>query len=503
MALVYKKTYPIHMPPGAEITTRHGKKVARWESGKGQFRTAEVLDDGRVMFVSDCWYIRYRDADGTMRRASTGCRDKQSAEKFLADTLAGVDKMKVGIITEEEREVADHGELPVETHVKDYLEHLSRKRIRGRKVSETYQLNTRIRLNRMVKECGFRRLKHITREKVERWLDAAETEKGLAAATRNEYLVSISAFCAWAKKNNRMSRHPLLGIGKADRSADRRRVRRALPANDVATLLEIARLRPIAEVGRSSVKVPRGTALPDGTPRKRSSWTYERLTPDNFQRCYVAGLERLATKTVRRKRLERLGRQRAMFYLLAVSTGFRRKEIATLTVGQLHLDETPPHLALGSIIAKNARETDLPLRDDVIEKLREYLADYPARFGQLSEQGDTRGMKLDAKLFDVAPTINIYNADIQAAGIAKLDARGRVTDIHGFRHTFGTHMSAAGVHPRITMAAMRHSRIELTMNLYTDPALLDVAGAVNALPNFITKPTTPPPDPGTATPPAA
>ncbi len=34
------------------------------------------------------------------------------------------------------------------------------------------------------------------------------------------------------------------------------------------------------------------------------------------------------------------------------------------------------------------------------------------------------------------------------------------------------------------MAAMRHSRIELTMNYYTDPVLLDVAGAMNALPDF-------------------
>ena len=29
---------------------------------------------------------------------------------------------------------------------------------------------------------------------------------------------------------------------------------------------------------------------------------------------------------------------------------------------------------------------------------------------------------------------------------------------------------------------MRHSKLELTMNVYTDPALLDVAGAVEALP---------------------
>ena len=31
---------------------------------------------------------------------------------------------------------------------------------------------------------------------------------------------------------------------------------------------------------------------------------------------------------------------------------------------------------------------------------------------------------------------------------------------------------------------MRHSRIELTMNLYTDAVLLDMARAVEALPSF-------------------
>jgi len=31
---------------------------------------------------------------------------------------------------------------------------------------------------------------------------------------------------------------------------------------------------------------------------------------------------------------------------------------------------------------------------------------------------------------------------------------------------------------------MRHSSLNMTMNIYTDPTLLDVAGAVNALPSF-------------------
>ena len=49
------------------------------------------------------------------------------------------------------------------------------------------------------------------------------------------------------------------------------------------------------------------------------------------------------------------------------------------------------------------------------------------------------------------------------------------------RHTFGTHLSKNGVAPRTAQAATRHPLLELAMNVYTDPELLDVAGAMNAL----------------------
>jgi hypothetical protein len=32
---------------------------------------------------------------------------------------------------------------------------------------------------------------------------------------------------------------------------------------------------------------------------------------------------------------------------------------------------------------------------------------------------------------------------------------------------------------------MRHSRLDLTMHVYTDPSLLDMAGAVEALPELV------------------
>jgi hypothetical protein len=68
------------------------------------------------------------------------------------------------------------------------------------------------------------------------------------------------------------------------------------------------------------------------------------------------------------------------------------------------------------------------------------------------------------------------------AAIPKVDERGRTVDVHALRHTFGTLLSKSGVAPRTAQAAMRHSTINLTMNTYTDPKLLDLVGAVEALP---------------------
>ncbi len=465
MASIYKKKYPIPIPAGATVVNRNGKKLARWTSGKGQIRESELLADGRIEFVSDYWYVRFRDADGKMRRQSTGCRDKQAAQKILSDTVADVEKIKSGIISAQEKQVASHAGRTLADHVEDYLQHLRRKRVRGRKVSAQYRKNVEGRLNRLVKECRLRQLRDISREAIEKWLDLAE-DNGLAPATRNEYLISLSALCNWAVKTNRLANNPVAGIGKADRSSDRRRIRRALKANEVASLLDAARRRPIAEVGRKSIPLPKKERT------GRCTWTFEPLTAENFERCYQDGLSRLQEQPARLERLERLGRTRAMFYLLAVSTGLRRKELASLTVGQIHLNSVPtPYLTLKANDAKNARGANLPLRPEVTTELRKYLKEH----GQANRS---------QKLLTNPPTIRVFDADLQAAGIAKIDERGRTADIHALRHTFGTHLSAAGVHPRTAMAAMRHSRIELTMNYYTDPILLDVAGAVNSLPEF-------------------
>ena len=74
--------------------------------------------------------------------------------------------------------------------------------------------------------------------------------------------------------------------------------------------------------------------------------------------------------------------------------------------------------------------------------------------------------------------------DLSAAGIPKRDDRDRKIDVHALRHTFETNLSKAGVSPRVAQAAMRHSSVDLMMNVYTDPRLLDVQGTVESLPSM-------------------
>jgi len=137
---------------------------------------------------------------------------------------------------------------------------------------------------------------------------------------------------------------------------------------------------------------------------------------------------------------------------------------------------------------KAGRGAKIPLRADLVDDLRDYL---DQRLKMEQEKALMAGcavpMRLSASstLFTVPRDfIKIFDRDLAAAGIAKRDERDRVVDIHALRHTFGTHLSKAGVAPRVAVAAMRHSSLDLTMNIYTDPVLLDVGAAVDALPAF-------------------
>jgi integrase len=187
-----------------------------------------------------------------------------------------------------------------------------------------------------------------------------------------------------------------------------------------------------------------------------------------------------------RDRLALVGRERALTYKTLVLTGLRKGELASLTVAHLRLDEAVPYLTLDPAVEKNREGNSIPLRDDLATDLRGWLAD---KLDRMQKKALDAGRPIPARLPPDTPVffvpsqfVRILDRDLRLAGIPKRDDRGRTLDIHALRTTFGTLMSKGGVAPRTAQAAMRHSKLDLTMNVYTDPKLLDVRGALDALP---------------------
>ena len=89
------------------------------------------------------------------------------------------------------------------------------------------------------------------------------------------------------------------------------------------------------------------------------------------------------------------------------------------------------------------------------------------------------------KAFNVPyKTANMLKADLADAGIPYVDDTGLYADFHSLRHSTGSLLAAAGVHPKVIQSIMRHSDIILTMSRYTHGFRGQESEAVSKLPDF-------------------
>ena len=271
--------------------------------------------------------------------------------------------------------------------------------------------------------------------------------KPVSASVYNGFVESWVAFGFWCigkrmagkrfhfNGEKRLLVNPFEGMRRRDVKQDRRRVARAMTEDELTRLLDAARRRPLED----AMTIRTG-------PRKGE----------------------IASKVSdeRRAKLGLLGRERALIYKTFVLTGLRADELRTLTIADLSFGDVP-FIKLRHSNEKSRKGSTIALRSDLAADLREWI----------------KGRDRSDTVFNVpAGILRIMNRDLTAAGINKTDADGCVIHVHALRHSFGTHLSRAGVAPRVAQAAMRHSDIALTMNTYTDARLLDTAEAVEALP---------------------
>jgi integrase len=480
MGMIRQKDYTMPIPLGAEIVESSGQRLARWKLRNGRLRSAEVVecDDGklRVRGRSKFYIARYRDGAGNVVEVPTGCKDEVAARSVLTQLERRAELIRAGVMTASEVDAAEHAVTPLKKHFDAYERHLQAKGSDPRRISML-----RKRLERLAKECGFQRLNKMASGPVENWL--VEHAERLSASTRNNYRESLVCFGNWCRRTHRMMTNPFLDLPRADQKADRRHHRRALTEEELMRLLKVARLRPLAEFGREIVPIDADQIR---SAKTRATWKRQPLTYQALDEAVVRARDALTENTDLVNELEETGAERALMYKTLVLTGLRKGELASLTVAQLELDSPVAYAILNAADEKNRQGSNIPLRADLATELKAWMARQ-----LIAVQAEARRLDkpIPARLPAATPLFRvpsglarILDRDLAAAGISKRDERNRVLDVHALRVTFGTHLCAAGVPLRTAQAAMRHSKPELTANIYTDPKLLDVAGALNALP---------------------
>ena len=506
MGTVFKPFVTRPLPEGAQVVTRAGKPVAVWTDAGGKRRQAPATagDPPRIRVRGSTYTAQYRDGNGIVRRAPTGCKSLDTAKAVLSDLVSRAEKVKAGIVTQAEVNIAEYADTPVVEHAEAYVVHLARKRGRGahRTTSAGHVENVERDLKAAVAECGFKRLRDLNRDAVAAWvarlLELPDTpvadadgnvlvSRRPAARTINAKLGTLTAWGNWLVDSGRLTVNPFARLGKStgvDESDDIRRKRRALTESELRRLLAVARLRPLAEYGRATVKV-----VDDKRPAKsRATWKRAELTADTVVAAAELGRARLRPDVA--ERLERLGRERALLYAVLVTTGLRRGELAALTVGDVLLDDERPAIMLRGADSKNGEAARLPLRGDIAAELGAWIAHEAEAVcrERVGVAGVVRPAD-DMPLFDVPDKlVRILHRDADAAGIPKRDKRGRTVDVHALRGTFGTHLARAGVDVVTLKTLMRHKRIETTLKYYVDDGLLEVDRAVGNLPALLAEP---------------
>lgn len=379
------------------------------------------------------WYVEFRDHDGRalrlpgfVDRAATQELGRQ-LERLVASRAvgAGVDAATAKWLEQLPREtrarLAKHGLLeahqyaagrPIADLVAEFEASLAAKGVTKHQVK---QVAARVR--RVLDACQVRRWSDLTALKVERALHVMRSRaaKPLSVQTSNHLLGAVRQFCRWAIDNRLASEDPLRLLRKLNVRGSTRRNRRALTKD------ELVRLLAAAEQGAVHAGVP--------------------------------------------------GTTRALIYRLAVETGLRRAELASLRVGDLTLAGDSPTVSLHAKHTKNRRDAVLPLRTGTARRLAEHV----------------RERMVTARVFDLPKfwrAAEMLEADLRAAGIDATDEDGHVVDFHSLRHTFASILARNNVPPRVAQSLMRHSDPRLTLGLYAHLGADDERKALDVLPNL-------------------
>jgi integrase len=380
------------------------------------------------------YVIMWRDENGK-RHKKTGCTDKSESERIGNHLENQKALRRDGLIDDKDEAFRDHRRAPLARHIADWQADLVAK---GHTSKHAEHTSNRVRrlvtvlLGSAPSQFDPRRLAPEERSEMTSKLDAAIArarlpiltceavqdalarfrDAGASLQTCNHYRAAARAFSNWCYKSGRVRVDELRGVSGFNAKEDRRHDRRTLGLDELQKLID---------------------ATHQG--------------PD------IAGLS---------------GPTRALCYRLAVASGLRYSELASLTPGSFDF-ENGPSVTVEAAYAKNGQTATLFLPSDLADDLAAYV----------------ETLEPEAKAFPLPPEkgARMLRSDLARAGIPYKDGSGLVFDFHSLRCQCATLADQAGVTPRVVQRIMRHSSLELT-GRYTRPRGVDIENAASMLPSL-------------------
>jgi integrase len=380
------------------------------------------------------WYYRYTDADGK-KHERRGCSDRRETENLARAAESEAAKIRAGLVNPKELAQRDHQSRPLSEHLNDWAESLKSKGatpkhielstgrarrivaiILGAKLADidppknAKRSELRAYDTTLAEWVESARLSELTAERVQKAL-ATLREVGRSLGTCNHYRTAIKAFAKWCYDAHRTRDDALRGVRGYNAKEDRRHDRRTVSLDELQCLIAVAEQGPA-----------------------------------------VLGVT---------------GPIRALCYRLAVATGLRYSEIASIKPESFNWQA--PSVTVAAAYTKNGRTAVMPLPDDLASDLRLYV----------------KSLTVGSSVFPLPKDkgAELLQADLAVAGIVYQDASGLYFDFHSLRCQTATLADAAGVSPRVVQRLMRHSTLELT-GRYTRPRAVDIEAAASLLPSL-------------------
>jgi integrase len=363
---------------------------------------------------SNRWIVSFYERPG-VRKQSRVRGDKATAQSIQRRLQSDAEMRRRGYINDRDDFLAEQRRRAIGEHREDYKTYLGSKGNSDQHVKETDSL-----IREIITECKWKTIADVDGVALAKHLKDCKDTDDLSPRAINKRRTAVRSFTRWLVREHRLNHDPLVGVASVREDADRRVVRRALDDGEISALI-------------------------DGAER---------------------GPERYGLS----------GPDRAMIYRVALGTGLRAGELASLTRRSFDLNaDGGPVVAVEAGYSKRRRRDVLPMRADLAAILRPWLA----------------GKDTAAPLWQIKRhyTAKMVGEDL-AAGLAAANITPstdpRTIDFHGLRHTYVSRLVRAGTSVKLTQTLARHSTPVLTMNTYAHVGLADQVAALAALPPFTT-----------------